>query len=49
MSRYISHWEKLKDIAGDLRADLKLVIVKDSYGRDAKRIIIEYEEDSCKE
>ena len=49
MSRYIGHWENLKDIARDLRADLKLVIVKDSYGKDAKRIIIEYEEDSCKQ
>tara|TARA_B100001121_G_scaffold39136_1_gene33487 strand:- start:138 stop:287 length:150 start_codon:yes stop_codon:yes gene_type:complete len=49
MSRYIGAWERLKDIAGELQGDLKLVYVKDSYGRDAKRIIIEYEEDSCKE
>ena len=41
MSRYIGAWERLKDIAGELQGDLKLVYVKDSYGR--KKVVIEYE------
>ena len=49
MSRYIVAWERLKNIAGELQGDLKLVYVKDSYGKELKRLIIEYEEDSCKE
>ena len=44
MTRYIGVWEQLKDISRELKGDLKLIIVRDSYGKNAKRIVIEYEE-----
>ena len=44
MSRYVGVWEKLREISRELQGDLKLIIVRDSYGKDAKRIVIEYEE-----
>ncbi len=44
MTRYIGVWEQLRDISRELKGDLKLITVRDSYGKNAKRIVIEYEE-----
>ena len=38
-------WGKLHEIAKDLKGELKKLYIKDSSGREYKRIVIEYEED----
>jgi len=38
-------WGKLHEIANDLNGELKKLYIKDSSGREYKRIVIEYTED----
>jgi len=38
-------WGKLHEIAKDLNGELKKLHIKDSSGKEYKRIVIEYKED----
>tara|TARA_B100000927_G_scaffold278069_1_gene260373 strand:+ start:318 stop:464 length:147 start_codon:yes stop_codon:yes gene_type:complete len=48
MSKILGYWEQLKDIANALGGELKIVYTKNSYGKETKQIIIEYETENSK-